>query len=60
MAHTAVLATQASSVTLYIWQHEAKENYSKFETQYGSQYKDMNYPNWAKYIRCWLENESNF
>ena len=32
MGHTAVSATQASSVTLYIWQHEAQENYSKLET----------------------------
>ena len=32
MGHTVVSATQASSVTLYIWQHEAKGNYSKFET----------------------------
>ena len=32
IGHTAVSATQASSVTLYIWQHGAKENYSKFET----------------------------
>ena len=54
MGHTAVSATQPSSVTLYIWQHGAKENYRKF----GSQYKDLNYPNGAKFIKCWLENES--
>ena len=32
MSHIAVTATQASSVTLKIWQHGAKEKYSKFET----------------------------
>ena len=32
MGHTAVSATQASSVTLKIRQHGAKENDSKFET----------------------------
>ena len=32
MCHIAVSATQAASVTLYIWQHGAKENHSKFET----------------------------
>ena len=32
MGHTAVSANQASSVTHDIWQHGAKENYSKFET----------------------------
>ena len=32
MDRTAVSATQASSVTLLIWQHGAKENYSKFGT----------------------------
>ena len=32
MSHIAVSATQASSVTLYIWQHEAKQNYLEFET----------------------------
>ena len=32
MGHTAFSATQALLVTLYIWQHGAKENYSKFET----------------------------
>ena len=32
MDHTAVSATQASSVTLYNWQHGAKENNIKFET----------------------------
>ena len=32
MGHTAVSATQASSVTHYIWQHGAKENYSKYKT----------------------------
>ena len=32
MSHTTVSATQASSVTLKIWQHGAKENYSKFES----------------------------
>ena len=60
MGHTAVSATQASSVTLYIWQHGAKKNYSKIETSnnYGDQYKDLNYPNRAKYIKCWLENKS--
>ena len=30
MGHTAVSATRASSVTLYIRQHGAKESYSKF------------------------------
>ena len=30
VGHTAVSATQASSVTLKIWQHEAKENNCKF------------------------------
>ena len=30
MCHTAVSATQASSVTLQIWQHGAKENYCNF------------------------------
>ena len=30
MGHNAVSATQASSVTLYIRQHGAKESYSKF------------------------------
>ena len=32
MGHTAVSATQASSVTFLFWQHGAKENNSKFET----------------------------
>ena len=32
MDHTAVSATQALSVTLNIWQHGAKENYSTFKT----------------------------
>ena len=32
MDYIAVSASQASSVTLYIWQHGAKENRSKFET----------------------------
>ena len=32
MGHTAVSATQDSSVTIYILQHGAKEYYSKFET----------------------------
>ena len=32
MDHTPVSASQASSETLYSWQHGAKENYSKFET----------------------------
>ena len=32
MGHTEVSATQASLFTLYIWQHGAKENYSKIET----------------------------
>ena len=30
MGHSAVSATQASSVTLKIWQHGDKENYCKF------------------------------
>ena len=30
MGHTAVSAIQASSVTLKIWQHGAKENYCNF------------------------------
>ena len=30
MGHTAVLATQASSVTLSIWQHGARDNYRNF------------------------------
>ena len=32
MGHTAVSAIQASSVTLLIWQHGAKERYSNFST----------------------------
>ena len=43
MGHTAVSATQASSGTLWIWQHGPKEKqYSKFETFQiaDSQYKD--------------------
>ena len=32
MGHTAVSANQASSVTLKISQHGAKENYKKYET----------------------------
>ena len=32
MGHTAVSATYASSVTLKIWQHGAKENDSNFAT----------------------------
>ena len=32
MGHAAVLATQASSVTLFIWKHGVKEKNSKFET----------------------------
>ena len=32
MGHTAVSAIQASSVTLQIWQHGAKENYCNFAT----------------------------
>ena len=32
MGHTAVSAIQASSVTLYIWQHGAKESYNIFST----------------------------
>ena len=31
MRKVTVSATQASSVTLKIWQHGTKENYSKFE-----------------------------
>ena len=54
MGHTAVSATQASSVTLYIWQHGAKENYSTFET--FNMVVDTK--TGAKYIKCWLENES--
>ena len=30
MNHTAVSATEASSVTLLIWQHGAKDNYCNF------------------------------
>ena len=42
MGHTAVSATEASSVTLQIGQHGANENYSKFIKQDGtcSHYKD--------------------
>ena len=47
MGRTAVSATQAF-MALYIWQHGAKK----------SQYKDLSYPNGAKYFRCWIENES--
>ena len=32
MGHTAVSATEASSVTLLIWQHGTKENYCNFAT----------------------------
>ena len=32
MGHTAVSATQASSVTLQIWQNGAKEEYCNFAT----------------------------
>ena len=32
MGHTVVSATYASSVTLYIWQHGAIENYCNFAT----------------------------
>ena len=32
MGPTAVSATEASSVTLKIWHHGAKENYCNFET----------------------------
>ena len=32
VGHTMVSATKASIVTLYIWQHGAKENYCNFTT----------------------------
>ena len=41
MGHIAVSATEASSVTLQIWQHVAEENYCKFAFfKQSSRYKD--------------------
>ena len=62
MGHTAVPATEASSVTLWIWQHGAKENYSNFksvnmivDTKTRLVYCS---PIGVKCIERWLENKS--
>ena len=41
-------------MTLYIWQHWAKENYF----QQDCRYKGYHNPNRAKYIKRWVEKES--
>ena len=59
MGHTAVSATQASSITLQIWQHGAIENYCNFAFFNRLVDKKISIiQNGAKYITFWLENES--
>ena len=62
MGHTTVLAAQASSVTLSIWQHGAKEKYNNFASfnsvVYTKTSKLQVGPNIYEY-KLWLENESN-
>ena len=59
MVHTAVSATLASSVTLKIWRNEAKVkncNFATFTRIFDK--KNLYYPNRARYIKLWLENDS--
>ena len=59
MDHTAVSATQASSLTLYSWQHGAKMNYSKFKAfKMVVKTKNIYDPSGTKYIKHWFENDS--
>ena len=62
MGHTAVSATQVSSVNISIWQHGAKENNSNFATfnsvVYTKTSKIQMGPNIYIYLyKRWLENE---
>ena len=59
MGHTAVPATLASSVTLQIWQHGAKENYCKFAS-FNSvvDRKTSKIQMRPNILKRWLENES--
>ena len=63
MGHTVVSVTQASSVTLQIWQHGAKESYCKFETSKmvvntKTSIIQIGAKRWFAPIERWLENES--
>ena len=60
MGHTMVSATEAFSVTLQTWQHEAKENYCNFAcfNRVVDTKTIIIYYNGAKFITRWLENES--
>ena len=59
MGHTAVSATNASSVTLQIWQHRAKGNISNFASfNRVVDTKTSIIQNGAKYIKRRLENET--
>ena len=61
IGHTAVSATQSSSVALSIWQNGAKENYSRFEISKMVVKAKTSIIQLGPYtyIKGWLENESD-
>ena len=59
MGHTAISANQASSVTLQIWQHGAKENYCNFASfKSVVDTKTSIIQVGTNVLNLWLENES--
>ena len=59
MGHTAVSVTLVSSVTLYIWQHGAKENYCNFASfNRVDDTKTSKIQMGPNILKRWLENES--